>query len=834
MLTEKIPFEPDPDYTGEGKTDIENNGNHWHSLLYIFKKNDMREKLFLFIILSISQYSIAQYYYQGEVMVEDSPVVGATIHILESDQVVVTDQLGKFIFEYKSNEVEVEVNFVGLSPQRQIIFSNYTNILQLSPSDFNQTLEPVFISEQYPVTQTTISKQSIESSNLGQDIPILLDQLPSVVSTSDAGTGIGYTSIRVRGSDASRVNVTINNIPLNDSESQGVFWVNMPDFLSSTDRITLLRGVGTSTNGAGAFGASLHVKTEDGEKSAYANYTGSFGSFNTMKHTIKVGTGDRNGWNTSARFSKIKSDGYIDRANSDLQSYFFQSSKKIKPKTVQSGELKFITFSGHENTYQAWYGVAENMLETNRTFNPYTYENQVDNYKQSHYQLHWNQNYTESIGSSIALHYTKGKGYYEEYKEQDALVDYGINNVFIGDSLIQHSDIVRRRWLDNDFYGIVGSVDWEKNKHSAVLGGGWNKYMGNHFGEIIQGEFVPQEFINEKYYSNNANKTDLNIYAKYIYDWHLKNLNSIIPFVDLQYRIVQYDFVGLALDGSGAVQELPQQVIHHFFNPKFGVTYQFDDGELYSSYARAQKEPNRSDYTDSNSASLPKAEQLDDFELGLRLQKGQLQASINGYYMNYKNQLALTGGINDVGAYTRVNVDKSYRAGIEFSAGYQFDAIPLSIAGNATFSKNKIKSFVEYIDDYDFGGQQEVVHRNTDLALSPNEIASGNIKYEPKDWLTIQTISKFVGRQYLDNTSTKSRSLDSYFTQNVTLGADLSTRQNLVKELKINVLVNNLFNSLYENNGYSYGYFYGGDTIYENYYYPQAGINFLAGIQIGL
>lgn len=790
----------------------------------------MRYLLSLFLLIfSCSTY--AQYTMQGKLIDEnDQPIIGATIQVIQSDTHTVTDENGAFSFQSEKQSTTIKIQYIAFSaPIIKTITAGKQQLLVIGEQSI--ALQPVFISEKYPVTHTTLSNKDLESKNLGQDIPLLLEQLPSVVSTSDAGAGIGYSGIRVRGSDATRVNVTVNGIPLNDSESQGVFWVNMPDFASSTGKLTLVRGAGSSTNGAGAFGASLHLQTNELSKKAFAEYNGSVGSFNTFKNNIQFGTGKIGKWSAGGRLSKITSDGFIDRASSDLQSYFLQVERTLG-QDDNGGRLKLITFKGHEETYQAWYGVREDILESNRTYNPYTYENQVDNYRQEHYQLLWDQPLSNHFYLNTGLHYTKGKGYFEEFKAEDELGHYGISPFVIGSETITTSDLVRRRWLDNDFYGFVSSGEFHKQNHLLTIGGGWNNYLGGHFGEVISGEFVPSEAIGQNYYANDATKQDWNVYGKYTYDFKT-NFGLIRPYIDLQYRNVHYDFVGLVLDGSGNIENLPQSVSHRFFNPKAGLTVEIGQHQLYASYAKAQKEPNRNDYTDSPLSSLPKPEELDDFELGYTYQNNNVGLAINGYFMDYTNQLALTGGVNDVGEYSRVNVPDSYRMGVEFSGNLQFGGQDqFTLQANAAFSKNKIKHFKEYIDDYDNGGLQSIEHYNTDLALSPNQIVGGSFSYQPNKQFKATILGKYVGKQYLDNTSTNSRSIDAYWVNNLNVSSSLGQWIPAFEAVDVNVLVNNIFDTEYESNGYTFGYIYEGQSIYEEYFYPQAGRNYLLGLTL--
>lgn len=800
----------------------------------------MNRFILTMVVVLMTNLAFSQYTFKGKVVdVYDDPIIGALLQVENSTKTTETDFDGYFKLEHNEPELSVEVQFIGhvtktvnlvANEDNNIVLEEMSNILSHCPPITYKIL-PVFVSGKYPITQTTISKTEREATNLGQDLPILLNQLPSVVTTSDAGAGVGYTGIRVRGSDATRVNVTINGIPLNDSESQGVFWVNMPDFSSSTGNITLVRGVGTSTNGAGSFGGSVHIATEYTSDEAFAEYNGSVGSFNTWKNNIKFGTGEKNGWSANGRLSKITSDGFIDRASSDLQGYFFQTQKEYG-----SGNVKFVTFAGHEKTYQAWYGATKQQMQENgRTYNPYTYENQIDNYQQKHYQLLLEQNLSSNFYLDAGLHYTKGKGYFEEFKDGEDLSDYGIAPVTVGSETITETDLVRRRWLDNDFYGLVASVEYDENDNNLIVGGAINNYKGGHFGEVIQGQFVPQERIGKNYYDNDGEKKDANIYAKYTRDI-ATTFGEVRPFIDLQFRNVNYDFVGLALDGSGNIQNLPQSVSHNFFNPKLGVSAEFSNFNAYLSYAKAQKEPNRNDYTDSPNTKLPTAETLNDYELGFNYTPhSNLSASINGYFMDYKDQLAVTGGVNDVGEYSRINIDDSYRAGVEFVGDIHFGSNnQFNLGINATVSSNKVKAFTETLDNYDAPYTPiQIEHKNTDLALSPNFVAGATLGYTtPNKLLSANLINKYVGKQYLDNTSNENRTIDSFFTNNFSASVNLGHFIPTVQKVKFNLLVNNILNEKFESNGYTFGYKSGGNNVYESYYYPQAGTNFLTGLTV--
>ena len=690
-------------------------------------------------------------------------------------------------------------------------------------------------SENTPVTFTNISKNKIEEQNLGQDIPYLLSNTTSIVTTSDAGSGIGYTGFRLRGTDQTRINVTINGIPLNDPESQGVWWVNMPDFATSIENIQIQRGVGTSTNGAASFGASINLKTNVLRTKAYAKTNNSFGSFRTLKNNIEFGTGlINNKFSFDGRLSRISSDGYIDRATSDLKSFYISGGYY-----GNNNVLKAIVFSGKEKTYQAWNGVPLNFLDDTdlRTYNSYTYENEIDNYGQTHYQLHFNKQLNSKTNYNIALHYTKGAGYYEQFKSDESLSDYGLSNIIIGSDTIKETDLIRRKWLDNDFYGTIFSLKTSINKVNLTLGGGWNKYFGRHFGEIIWAEFASDSEIREKYYNNDASKKDFNIYAKFDYKID-ENFNL---FIDLQNRQVYYSFMGY----DENIYNIKQSEKFNFFNPKLGLFYNLNKNKsAYASFAIANKEPNRNDFVESSINSRPKHETLYDTEIGYNLNYDNFNISLNSYYMIYKDQLVLTGEINDVGAYTRTNIDYSERKGIEIEINYKLNE-KLIFSGNATISKNKISNFTEYIDNWDTWSQEKIEYEDTDISFSPKLIWSSLIDYKITKNLNIQFISKYVGEQFIDNTSSDDRKLDSYLTHNKRIIYDLNSK--IFETFRITLQLNNILNKNYTNNAWVYRFITSSfdPTQTDPYinknkegsfdmagYFPQAGRNFLIGISI--
>ena len=688
--------------------------------------------------------------------------------------------------------------------------------------------------ERTPVTFTNISKSEIEKGNLGQDLPYMISLTPSVVTTSDAGAGVGYTGFRVRGSDPTRINVTINGIPLNDSESQGVWWVNMPDFSSSIENIQIQRGVGTSTNGAAAFGASVNLKTDGLNKEAYAFTNNSVGSFATLKNNIEFGTGLLNDkFAFDGRLSKISSEGYIDRATSNLKSLYFQGAY-----FGANSVLKGIVFSGQERTYQAWNGVPLNYLDTNRTFNSYTFKNEVDNYEQTHYQLHYSKQMSNVTIFNIATHYTHGEGYYEQEKLAEDLIDYGLENIILSNDTISSTDLIRRKWLNNDFGGLTYSLNHKMGEIDLVLGGASNRYSGQHYGNIIWAQYASNADFNHQYYWNKAEKLDHNFYAKANY----KYSDATNLYADLQRRIVDYIFVGYDEEKNPSEQE----VVLAFFNPKFGLFHMLNDNQaIYASFAVANKEPNRNDYVESTPNSRPEHEALYDTEIGYKQNGDKLILGVNLYQMIYKNQLALTGEINDVGASTRTNIGESFRRGIEIEATYKLSD-NISWGGNMTLSENKIVSHTAYIDNWDNGGQNKVDYENTDLAFSPNLIWASNINYKLGSNTSIDLISKYVGEQFIDNTSSKDRMLDDYLVNN--LRVSYKWKNKIFKISKLTLQVNNLLNNEYVSNAWVYrfisdGWDPRGNDPYVNLdsengynkagYFPQATRNYLLGITLG-
>ena len=688
--------------------------------------------------------------------------------------------------------------------------------------------------EKTPVAFTNISKPEIEKGNLGQDLPYIISLTPSVVTTSDAGAGIGYTGFRIRGSDPTRINVTVNGIPLNDSESQGVWWINMPDFTSSVENIQIQRGVGTSTNGASAFGASVNLQTDGVSKKPYFLTNNTFGSYATLKNNIEFGTGLLDNKVTfDGRLSKIRSDGYIDRATSNLQSMYLQGTY-----FGESAVIKALMFTGYERTYQAWNGVPLNYLDTNRTFNSYTYQNEVDDYKQSHYQLHYSKQMSTATLFNIALHYTHGEGYYEQEKLEEKLEDYGLENIIIANDTISTTDLIRRKWLNNDFGGFTYSLHHKMGAIDLILGGANNSYSGQHYGNIIWAEYASNADFNHQYYWNKAEKWDHNFYAKVNY----KYAEATNFYLDLQRRRMDYIFEGLDENGNSALQKVSLA----FFNPKFGLFHDLNETQsVYASFGVANKEPNRNDYVESTPNSRPEHETLYDTEIGYKQKGEKLNLGVNIYHMNYKNQLALTGQINDVGAYTHTNIDQSYRKGIELEVTYKLTN-KMTWEGNMTLSQNKIISHTAYIDNWDTWGQETVDYENTDLAFSPNIIWASMLNYKFTKTTSIDFISKYVGEQFIDNTSSKNRMLDDYLVNN--LRVTYLWNSKIFKTANLTLQVNNLLNNEYVANAWVYRFISDGwdpreSDPYVNAdsergynmagYFAQATRNYLLGITLG-
>ena len=681
-------------------------------------------------------------------------------------------------------------------------------------------IRSIRLSEQAPFAKTNISKAQIALNNVGQDLPFLLENTPSVVVHADAGIGVGYTGIRIRGTDATRINFTLNGIPYNDAESMGTFFVNIPDFGSSVNSIQIQRGVGTSTNGAGAFGASVNLMTNEYNPTSYLSLQNTAGSFNSFKNNLVFGSGlIDNKFTIDGRVSSIRSDGFIDRANSDLKSFFLSTTY-----WGEKSSLRLNVFSGKEKTYQAWYGVPEELIKTNRTYNPAgtekagePYDNQTDNYTQTHYQLFYNKNINSQWKWNTAFYLTTGKGYYEEYK---AGVDFLEYNIDVTGKTNVPADLVRRRWLDNNFYGQIAALSYVDSLNDLTIGGGWSVYNGLHFGTLpyLDLRFAPADY---RYYDNDAIKREMNSYVK----WERKLTKRFKSFIDLQYRFVNHQMNGFTKNTDLEIERK-----FNFFNPKMGLTYQSKNIFYYTSVAVANKEPNRDDF-EASATEQPRSEQLVDLETGLEFKRPKYAINANVYYMNYKDQLVLTGKINDVGAYTRTNVPKSYRAGLEIQVKYAFNK-KYNTSYSITFSQNKIEAFTEYIDDYDQFTQVPIQHKNTNIALSPSLITNRTFNWKPNDKLSVFWTTKYTSEQFLDNTQNKDRKLDAFFIN------DLNAQWTVMNKTKFTMLLqvyaNNVLDVQYAPNGYTFSYIYDRTLTTSNNYYPMAGRNYWISLKMDI
>ena len=804
-------------------------------------------KNFTLIVLMLSIFhfgAIAQYSISGNISDakngESLPM--AHIRLNGTFRTVLSDENGNFkISNLKAGTYKLKVTYMGYKDfEKEISLDKDVNL--------SIKLQTTAILEDEVVIMATradansgaayqnVDKAEIKKMDIGQDLPYILNLTPSMVTTSDAGAGVGYTGMRIRGTDISRINVTINGIPVNDPESQGVWWVNMPDLAASLNSIQIQRGVGTSTNGTAAFGASINMQTSKLSMQPYAEASLSYGSFNTQRYRVSTSTGlINNKFSVDARLSKLYSDGYIDRAYSDLKS-FYVSGAYYGKRSI----LRLNVFSGKEKTYQAWYGVPKDSLATHRTYNPYTYDNQTDNYQQDNYQLLYSKEFNSNWILNAALHYTKGRGYYESYKDNRKLSSYGIAPFIIGNDTISRTDLVQQKWLDNDFYGATAALNYDNKKNFRLnIGSSWNQYKGDHFGEIIWAEYALMGKDYE-WYRNDGKKNNFNVFVKASFDINKK----FGIYADLQYRMIDYWMKGLHDD----FKDLTGYYHFDFFNPKLGANYKISNrNRIYLSTAVAHKEPSRNDFRDADPGKTPKAEMLIDYELGYTYQANKFSFNANFYYMDYKDQLIMTGEINNVGTPIMTNVDRSYRTGLELIAAAHF-AKWLDWSFNTTLSSNKIKDFTEYVDDWDTGTQIVTSLGTTDIAFSPNIVIGNEFDFNLLQNLKLILLSKYVGKQYIDNTSSDERSLDPYFTTDLRVNYNLKVKW--LKSFGLSLSINNVFNSMYVSNAWVYQYKSGDGSYDGSYgdpysipgskpgyynmigYFPQAGINFMLGMNV--
>ena len=731
-----------------------------------------------------------------------------------------------------------------------LITATACSVLQAQEQEKLQSLQEVEIlsvraTKTTPVAYSEIAQKDLSKTNTGIDIPFLLSMTPSAISTSDAGTGIGYTSLRIRGTDGTRINVTMNDIPVNDAESHNVFWVNMPDIASSVKDIQIQRGAGTSTNGAGAFGASINLRTSTPTTLPYAKADFSFGSFMTHKESVAAGIGIiADHWSLDMRFSNIGSDGYIERARAGLKSYYMQGAYYGTNST-----LRLVAFAGNEETYHAWnYATKEEMQEYGRRYNScgymftddtgtaHYYDDQTDNYTQQNWQLLFDHSFSKALSMNIGLHYTKGDGYYQEYKNNRKLAEYSLPLYTIDGHEIKKSDLVRKKAMDNHFGGAVFSLSYRNNFISTTLGGGVNRYFGRHFGQVLWiKDYIGNLAPNHEYYRNNGGKNDMNIYLKADYN-AVKGVNV---YADLQYRHIGYTIKGYNDKwnyNDNSLQRLDIDERFDFFNPKAGISWQINNSNrLFASASVAHKEPTRNNYTDGKLHEHPKAERLIDYELGYTLSKGIFNAGANLYFMDYKNQLVLTGELNEIGEPLTANIPKSFRAGIELTAGVDL-VCGFHWNANATFSRNRIKDFTEVLYDDNTYETWEIYHNDVPIAFSPDIVFHNSFSYEWKGFeASLQ--SQYVGKQYMSNYGIEEHLLDAYFTTNLRLAYSFKFKG--VKNITVGATIYNLFNEEYENNGYAgSGYYTDNDGNRQRYNYAgyaaQAGINAMGHINIEL
>jgi iron complex outermembrane recepter protein len=768
-------------------------------------------------------------------------LAGATVIIENSSYGLHTDSEGLYIIKgLKAGTCTLTCSFIGYETfvKEFKLVDDLTLNISLAAKTFQTgdvLVSATRAGKNAPLAFSEVGKDQVRKQNQGYDMPYILSLTPSFVETSEAGNGIGYTSMRIRGTDANRINVTIDGIPLNDAESQQVFWVDLPDLASSVDNIQVQRGAGTSSNGSGAFGATISLQTLNPENEPFAQIGSSVGSFNSFKNMVSAGTGMLGGkFGLTMRYSEIKSDGYIERTGSNHRSEnitgIFRSGNAM---------LKANILIGEEHTGIGWWGVPKEMLPINRRYNPsgeYTdsagnikyYDNESDNYKQDHFQLTYSQKLGEFLSLHAAVHYTKGKGYYEEYAEDQSYSDYGLNNVALGDSVLTTTDLVRRKWLSNDFYGFIYSVKYQKDRLEVTAGGGVNSYLGDHFGNIIWMQYAGNTEKDYQWYFNKARKDEASIYAKINYS--LSDKTSI--FGDIQYRHILYKMSGIDDD----LKDLGQEHNFGFFNPKAGIFYNITaNQDAYISFSVANREPSREDFKEATGdpSAAPRPETLYDTETGYKIRSRNATLGVNFYGMIYRDQLVPTGQLSDVGYSIMTNVPDSYRAGVEISARI----VPVSFIEwnlNLTLSRSRIRNFTEYYTDYNTeDGSSQYLSRNlgeVDIAYSPDVISASDIGFKIHKGAEIHFISKYVGKQFVDNTMSSERMIDPYFVSSLRLDYEPVIRK--MKGVQFQILVNNIFNNLYISNGYGGNWFENGAEKSWSYYFPQAGTNFM--VRLGL
>ena len=785
---------------------------------------------------------IAQFKISGKITnsIDNLPLSGAHIVVQKTKLSTISSEKGYYeINGLKSGNYNLKVSFLGMETKTIKVNLEKDFVLNISMNLTMFLSDEVIISairatDESPTTYTIMNQAEIENKNTGKDLPYILNSTPSTVVSSDAGGGVGYTSLRIRGTDLTGINVTLNGVPVNDGESHSVYFVDLPDLASSINDVQIQRGVGTSTNGAASFGASINIKTGENNVDPFAEISSGFGSFNTLKNTIMFGSGLLNEhWNFSGRLSSVTSDGYVDRASSNLKSAYF-SGAYYGTKDI----LKAVVLLGDEKTYQSWYGVPKDSLKTNRTYNPAGemydsdgnligyYSNQTDNYIQNYYQLHYAHQFNNALNIASSAFLTTGKGYYESYKNDKKFTDYGMSDPIIGNDTIRRTNLIQQKWLDNKYYGLNLSLNYSTDNLKLNVGGGWSYYDGDHYGKVIWSQVSEVDQFDKNWYFNTGTKSDINIFAKANYSLTSK----INLYGDLQYRTINYNIDGTHDD----LGDLTQSHNYNFFNPKAGIFYKVNEKQnLYFSLGIANREPNRSVYRDADTSQTISPEKLIDFELGYRYKASSMIFEANVFYMDYKDQFVMTGKINNVGTAIMTNVPNSYRAGIELIAGLSFLKI-VDWNVNATLSQNKIEDFNSYVDVYDeywdFIGQVQDTLGTTDISFSPNTILSSNIIVTPVKNLKLSLITKYVGRQYIDNTSNMQRSLDPYIVNNFNINYTIET--SFIKQIDLMLSLNNIFNVKYETNAWVYRYYFDDVEYEDNGYFPQAEFNFMFGVNL--
>lgn len=802
----------------------------------------------IFLFLSLVACSLAvlaqKTLVKGSVTDTDGePLMGANVVVNNTKLGVITSTEGKFellLDAQKSHELSI--SYMGFEGQVIELIPPFKQNYQVEMAASMFIADEVVVratraGNKTPMAYENMEQEEIAAQNMGQDMGYLLSLTPSLVQSSESGTGIGYTNFRIRGADPSRINITVDGIPLNDAESQQVFWVNMPSFSSSLNSIQVQRGVGTSTNGAAAFGATVNMQTAIPSREGYADLSSTFGSYNTWISTVKAGTGlIRDRFSLDLRYSKMKSDGYVDYAFSDNQSAQFTANY-----FTRRGRIKANVILGEQHTGISWWGVDEATLESNRTYNPagqYVtpsgenryYENQTDNYWQNHYHLVYSTNLSERLLFNAALFYVDGRGYYEQFKQEEELADYYLPDIVVENDTLSQTDLIRQKWLDNGFYGSVFSLIYSRDLLKLTGGGGLNRYAGDHFGEIIWMRYAGDTEKEHEWYRNNAEKWDGNLYLKISYQIS----PQINLFADVQYRYVHYLLEGI--DDDGYLRELDQEHSFHFLNPKLGAQLEISGTQYaYASFSMGNREPTRQNFKDATGdpEATPRAEQLRDLELGYSFSSPSLAASLNLYYMDYRNQLVPTGELSQDGYPIMTNVESSYRSGVELSFGIQPLAF-LEWNANLTLSRNRIRNFRESYVDYNSGTWTGTPSSrdlgDVDIAYSPAVISSSDLVFHLAKSLDLHLISQYVSEQYFVNTMNENMKLDAWFVNNLRL--DYSFMVKKVGLLGFQFQLNNLFSALYENNAYGGTWWQDGEEYYWSAYFPQATIHYLAKVSL--